>query len=237
MNEQQFKEALSHKGIGLSDGQLSQFRQYYETLVDWNGRMNLTAITAKADVYLKHFYDSLSVAFYFDFQQQLKIIDVGAGAGFPSIPLKICFPHLDVSIVDSLNKRITFLNALAEELEMTGVTFYHDRAEDFGHKPEHREQYDVSLARAVARLPVLAEFCLPLVKKDGSFIAMKGAGAEEERQDAKKAVAVLGGETSTIHPFHLPKEEGERSIIVISKTKATPKKYPRKPGVPAKKPL
>lgn len=236
MNEQEFKEALSDKGIDLSNGQLAQFRIYYQELVEWNEKMNLTAITDQPSVYLKHFYDSITAAFYLDFTQPMKMCDVGAGAGFPSIPLKICFPHIEVTIVDSLNKRIQFLNHLSEKLELSGVEFVHSRAEDFG-QSAHRESYDLVTARAVARLSVLAELCVPLVKKGGVFAAMKAASAPEELQDAQKALQKLGAEQEHIHSFQLPIEESERHIQVFRKTKATPSKYPRKPGIPNKSPI
>ncbi|QKS73375.1 16S rRNA (guanine(527)-N(7))-methyltransferase RsmG [Paenalkalicoccus suaedae] len=237
MNEQMFVDALSEKGIVLSAEQQDQFRRYHHILVDWNERMNLTAITEKESVYLKHFYDSITAAFSVDLSRTLSVVDIGAGAGFPSIPLKICFPHLDVTIVDSLNKRITFLNALAEELNLTGVSFYHDRAEQFARKPEHREQYDLAISRAVARLPVLAELCVPLVKQGGQFVAMKGAGAAEEVTSAKKAYKLLGVELIEQVDFSLPIEESERSILIANKVKKTPKTYPRKPGTPNKQPI
>ncbi|RNF39932.1 16S rRNA (guanine(527)-N(7))-methyltransferase RsmG [Planococcus salinus] len=237
MNEQQFKDALSEKGIDLTDGQLAQFHTYYKELVEWNEKMNLTAITDQPSVYLKHFYDSITAAFYLDFTQPMKICDVGAGAGFPSIPLKICFPHIEVTIVDSLNKRIQFLNQLSDKLELTGVHFVHSRAEDFGQAPAHRESYDLVTARAVARLSVLAELCVPLVKKGGLFAAMKAASAVDELNDAQKALQKLGAEQHQIHSFQLPIEESERHIQVFRKTKATPSKYPRKPGVPNKSPI
>ncbi|RNA68019.1 16S rRNA (guanine(527)-N(7))-methyltransferase RsmG [Alteribacter keqinensis] len=237
MNVQEFQQELKKRGITLSDHQLSQFERYFHILVDWNERMNLTAITAKEEVYLKHFFDSVSAAFYHDFNSVETVVDIGAGAGFPSLPLKICFPHLDVTIVDSLNKRITFLHALAEELDLTGVSFYHDRAETFGKKKEHREHFDVAMARAVARLPVLSELCIPLVKKDGTFLAMKGAGAKNELSESKKAFSLLGGELIEANQFTLPQEESERSIIKIKKVNQTPGKFPRKPGTPNKQPL
>lgn len=238
MNEEQFIAALLKNGIKINVDQLAQFHRYYEELISWNERMNLTAITEKKDVFLKHFYDSISVAFYLPLQdKQWNVVDVGAGAGFPSIPLKICFPELKVTIVDSLKKRITFLNALAESLELNHVSFYHARAEDFGRQKEHREQYDLAIARAVARLPVLSELCIPLVKKEGTFIAMKGASAQEELAEGKKAIKVLGGQVQNVHTFQLPNDEGERSIIVIHKRNVTPKKYPRNPGIPNKQPI
>ncbi len=237
MNIDQFQSSLEEKGISLSSGQLDQFERYYEILVEWNGKMNLTAITDKEEVYLKHFYDSISAAFYIDFSDVESVCDVGAGAGFPSIPLKICFPHLHITIVDSLNKRISFLNHLSNELGLENTNFFHDRAETFGKKKEHRESYDVVTARAVARMSVLSELCLPLVKKGGSFVAMKAASAGEELNIGKKAIATLGGQTEKVFSFVLPEEESERNIVKINKVKETPNKYPRKPGTPNKLPL
>lgn len=237
MNPLLFASMLEEKGIVLSPRQLEQFERYYELLVEWNEKMNLTAITEKQEVYLKHFFDSISAAFYFDFNQELSLCDVGAGAGFPSIPIKICFPHLKVSIVDSLQKRITFLNHLASELGLDNVFFHHDRAETFAQRPEQRESYDLVMARAVARLSVLSELCIPLAKKGGNFLAMKAAAGQEELGQAKKAIQVLGGEVADIQNFQLPFEESERTIITIRKTRPTPKKYPRKPGTPNKMPI
>ncbi|MCI1592837.1 MULTISPECIES: 16S rRNA (guanine(527)-N(7))-methyltransferase RsmG [Heyndrickxia] len=237
MNIEQFTKQLEEKGISLSSKQLQQFERYFELLVEWNEKMNLTAITEKNDVYLKHFFDSITAAFYVNFNEPLKICDVGAGAGFPSIPLKICFPEIKVTIVDSLQKRISFLDNLSKELELKDTFFYHDRAETFAQKSEHREQYDLVTARAVARMSVLSELCIPLVKQNGLFVAMKAANANEELQAASKALKLLGAEVEAIHSFTLPYEESERNIIVINKNKQTPKKYPRKPGTPNKLPL
>jgi len=237
MNIEQFTNMLGEKGIHLDSNQLSMFERYYELLVEWNEKMNLTAITDKQEVYLKHFYDSVTAAFFIDFKKPIKVCDVGAGAGFPSIPIKICFPEIDLSIVDSLNKRITFLEHLSSELGLKNTHFYHDRAETFGGNPKFREQYDLVTARAVARMSVLSELCLPLVKEGGQFVAMKAANAEEELIAADRAIKQLGGKLSTVHSFTLPIEESNRNIIVISKIKKTPKKYPRKPGTPNKLPL
>ncbi|WP_144513470.1 16S rRNA (guanine(527)-N(7))-methyltransferase RsmG [Bacillus sp. FJAT-22090] len=237
MNEEQFKLALHEKGITLNDVQLAQFKKYYELLVEWNEKMNLTAITDEPSVYLKHFFDSISASFYEDFNGSFSICDVGAGAGFPSIPLKICFPDLKVTIVDSLNKRIQFLTNLSKELNLTNVHFVHARAEEFGQNSEYREKYDIVTARAVARLSVLSELCVPLVKVGGRFIAMKAASASDELKDAKKALNVLGSEKSAEYSFLLPIEESERTLYVFSKTKSTPKRYPRKPGIPNKTPI
>ncbi|MGM0853663.1 MAG: 16S rRNA (guanine(527)-N(7))-methyltransferase RsmG [Bacillota bacterium] len=237
MNVNEFQSMLEEKGVSLSPQQLNQFERYYELLVEWNEKMNLTAITEKEDVYLKHFYDSISAAFYVDFSQITTLCDVGAGAGFPSIPLKICFPHLHISIVDSLNKRITFLNHLSDELGLENTNFYHDRAETFGKNKAHREKYDMVTARAVARMSVLSELCLPLVKKGGLFVAMKASNVKEELSNAKKAIGMLGGQTDKMYSFVLPEEESERNIVKIDKVKETPNKYPRKPGTPNKLPL
>ncbi len=237
MNEEQFILGLKEHGIELSEKQQEQFRQYFELLVEWNEKMNLTAITDAPSVYLKHFYDSITAAFYVDLNGLKTICDVGAGAGFPSIPLKICFPELHVTIVDSLNKRIGFLEHLATILQLENVHFVHARAEDFGQNPKYREKFDIVTARAVARLSVLAELCVPLVKKGGIFISMKGAAAGDELADAKKALSVLGAVIKEEHSFTLPIENSERSIFVFDKEKNTPKKYPRKPGVPNKSPI
>lgn len=237
MNEEQFIQGLKEHGIELDEKQTGQFRQYFELLVEWNEKMNLTAITDAPSVYLKHFYDSISAAFYIDLSGQKTICDVGAGAGFPSIPLKICFPELHVTIVDSLNKRIGFLEHLATQLQLENVHFVHARAEDFGQNPKYREKFDIVTARAVARLSVLAELCVPLVKEGGIFISMKGAAAEDELADAKKALSVLGAVIKEEYSFTLPIENSERNIFVFDKEKNTPKKYPRKPGVPNKSPI
>lgn len=237
LDTESFRTKLSEHGINLSAKQLDQFSTYFKQLVEWNEKINLTAITNKPDVYLKHFFDSITAAFYYDFTQEAHICDVGAGAGFPSLPLKICFPHLKITIVDSLKKRINFLNQLAEHLELSDVSFYHDRAELFGRQNQHRESYDIVMARAVARTSVLSELCLPLVKQGGDFIAMKGPNAESELDDANKAISLLGAEVKAIHTFDLPDDNGERHIVLMQKVKKTPGKYPRKPGVPNKTPL
>ncbi|MEK9200216.1 16S rRNA (guanine(527)-N(7))-methyltransferase RsmG [Ureibacillus sp. FSL E2-3493] len=237
MNEQQFIEALKNKGIELSDQQIAQFKKYFELLVEWNEKMNLTAITDVEGVYLKHFYDSISASFYFDFTKVQSVCDVGAGAGFPSLPIKICFPHLHVTIVDSLNKRITFLNHLSEQLQLDHVEFVHARAEEFGQNASYREKFEVVTARAVARLAVLSELCFPLVKQGGYFVALKAAAGPEELKDAKKAITTLGGSLKEEFAYTLPIEESERTLYVFDKVKHTPKKYPRKPGVPNKTPI
>ncbi|WP_042147671.1 16S rRNA (guanine(527)-N(7))-methyltransferase RsmG [Paucisalibacillus sp. EB02] len=237
MNPTQFAKALEKQGITLTEKQMQQFDTYFKTLVEWNEKINLTALTEEEDVYLKHFYDSISAAFYHDFTANQHICDVGAGAGFPSIPLKICFPNIKVTIVDSLQKRIGFLNHLAAQLELTDVAFYHDRAETFGKNGKFRESFDTVMARAVARMSVLSELCIPLVKKNGVFIAMKGAQATEELESGKTAIEVLGGEIESTNTFTLPEENSERSIVIVRKKRQSPKKYPRKPGTPNKEPI
>jgi len=237
MNPEQFLHSLENKGIILTEQQVHQFELYFRTLVEWNKKINLTALTDKEDVYLKHFYDSITPAFYYDFNKDLHICDIGAGAGFPSIPLKICFPKLKVTIVDSLKKRIGFLNHLADILDLEDVSFYHDRAENFGRNKQKRGTFDIVMARAVARMSVLSELCLPLAKKNGVFIAMKGSKTEEELEVGKKAIGLLGGEVNQIYTFTLPKEDSERSIILIDKKRTTAKKYPRKPGTPGREPI
>lgn len=237
MNEQTFIDTLKESGITLTDKQIKQFKTYFEMLVEWNEKINLTAVTEKEEVYLKHFFDSVTPSFYIDFNEIETICDVGAGAGFPSIPLKIVYPHLQITIVDSLNKRIKFLNELAASLDLDKVNFVHDRAETFGKSQQYRESFDLVTARAVARLSVLSELCLPLVKKGGQFVALKGSQGNEELEDAQFAISVLGGEVKTVHEFTLPLEESMRQIITIDKLRQTPKKYPRKPGTPNKEPL
>lgn len=227
---------LSTHGIELSDKQQQQFQTYYQMLVEWNEKMNLTSITEEHEVYLKHYYDSIAASFYTDLTKELTICDIGAGAGFPSIPLKIIFPNLKVTIVDSLNKRIHFLNQLADALDLEHVSFVHDRAETFG-KGVYRESYDIVTARAVARLSVLSELCIPLVKKGGQFIALKSSKGEEELEEARFGIGVLGGKVLDTISYELPENAGERQMIIIDKRSQTPKKYPRKPGTPNKSPL
>lgn len=237
MNEQDFKDALLKKDIELSDSQLDQFATYYEMLIEWNEKVNLTAITEKNEVYLKHFYDSITPGLYDDFTKLETICDVGAGAGFPSLPLKICYPHLQVTIIDSLQKRIHFLQQLIDRLQLTNVHLVHSRAEDAGQELKYREQFDVVTARAVARMTVLSEYCLPFCKKGGHFIALKGSSASEELSAAKNAIHTLGGEVTKVESFHLPLERSERSVIWIKKINNTPKKYPRQAGTPNRKPI
>ena len=237
MLPEEFQQALQSKGIVVTEKQMNQFHRYYELLVEWNEKMNLTAITEEKEVYLKHFYDSITLALSVELKADATLCDVGSGAGFPSIPLKIVFPELHITIVDSLNKRITFLKTIVDALNLTNVSLYHDRAETFGQNKAHRASFDYVTARAVARLNVLAELCLPLVKQGGFFYALKAAKSEEELVEAKPAIAILGGKFIEDKVDHLPILGDERHTLVIEKRKETPKKYPRKPGMPNKQPI
>lgn len=233
----QLNQILGENGIELTTEQHHQFARYYALLVEWNEKMNLTAITEEAEVYLKHFFDSLTLAFHYDLSKVSTIADIGAGAGFPSIPLKIAFPHLKLTIVESLNKRITFLKEVVRELGLTDVTFHHGRAEDMGRVVGLRDSFDLVTARAVARLNVLSELCMPFVRPGGVFAAMKGAKAEEEVAEAKTACKELKGRVRASFALTLPLEQSERSIILIDKVERTPKQYPRKAGTPNKQPI
>ncbi|MED1795375.1 16S rRNA (guanine(527)-N(7))-methyltransferase RsmG [Brevibacillus nitrificans] len=237
MTKEQFAEALAAKGIVLTERQMTQFDQFFHLLVEWNEKMNLTGITEEGQVYNKHFYDSITPSFYFPFEKAESVVDIGGGAGFPSIPLKICFPHLKMTIIDSLNKRMNFLQHVASELGLENVNPVHGRAEERGQEPAHREKYDLVVARAVARMNLLSEFCLPFAKVGGHFVALKGAEMTLELNEAKKAIKTLGGKTRKVETFQLMEEAGERNIVVVEKVEATPKTYPRKAGIPAKKPI
>ena len=236
MNKEQFYSAVKEKvGIELSDLQKKQYNRYYELVVEWNQKINLTAITEEEEFYTKHFFDSISLAFFKNYSNIESICDVGSGAGFPSIPLKILYPNLKVTIVDSLNKRIKFLNLVKDELGLTDCNFVHARAEEFGQNKEYRESFEIVTARAVARLNVLSELCLPLVRKNGYFLSLKAQKAEEETKEATNAIKILGGKLEKDLNFDIEGEE--RHILEIRKAKETPNKYPRKAGTPNKKPL
>ena len=237
MNKKLFIDLLVQNDIHLTEYQANQFQLYYNTLVEWNKKVNLTAITEENEVYLKHFYDSITPSFFLPFHDVNTVCDIGAGAGFPSIPLKICFPHLHITIVDSLKKRVHFLEYLVELLQLTNVKLVHSRAEDFGQKKANREKFDVVTARAVAKMAVLAEYCLPVCNIGGMFISLKGMNIDEELKQAKKAIRVLGGEIVENKEFLLPIEKSERSIVLIKKVSKTMKVYPRKAGTPAKNPI
>jgi 16S rRNA (guanine527-N7)-methyltransferase len=232
-----FKSEVEKMGITLSEAQMAQYAVYFKWLVEWNEKMNLTAITDEQGVYFKHFYDSMTLLSVPSFKRSGKLLDVGAGAGFPSLPVLIASPSLEVTVLDSLNKRIGFLNELAGALQVSGFQAVHGRAEDFAKPDLWREKFDQVTARAVARLNVLLELCLPYVKEGGHFFAMKGPDADNEVSEAKRALDILGGRVVDIVKTSLPVEEGQRNIIVVEKVKATPKQYPRKAGTPSKNPL
>lgn len=235
--QEQFAAWLEPYGLQVTEQQFKQFDQYVEVLADWNERMNLTGITERGAVYEKHFYDSLTLSFYVSMNEVRSMADIGSGAGFPGIPLKIMFPHLQLTIVDSLNKRIQFLQHLVNELGLDGVTCLHARAEEAARKQEHRDQYDLVTARAVARLNVLNEFCLPFVRKNGLFASMKGANPKEEVAEAARSMQVLQASLMEEHALKLPLEHSERHIVIVQKKGPTPKAYPRKPGTPLKSPI
>ena len=232
-----FEEELEKLNINLTEHQKEQFDRYYEMLVEWNNVMNLTGITDYDEVNLKHFTDSLTLVRNIDMNKIDAVIDIGTGAGFPGLPIKIAFPHIHVVLLDSLNKRIKFLNAVIEELDLADVETLHGRAEDYAKRKEYREQFDLCVSRAVANLATLSEYCLPYVKKGGVFLPYKSGEIDEEVVQAKKAVTILGGTLREVIKFQLPGSEIGRSFVKIEKVKPTAKKYPRKAGLPAKEPL
>ena len=227
-----------HKlGISLTKQQSEQLYEYYRLLVEWNIFMNLTGITEFSEVVQKHFVDSLSIVKVKNMNDVDNLIDVGTGAGFPGLPLKIVFPHLKVTLLDSLNKRIDFLNAVIEKTGLTGIETIHGRAEDFAKPGLKREIYDLCVSRAVANLATLSEYCLPYVKIGGEFIPYKSGEVADELQDAKSAVFLLGGKVESCENFDLPGSDIHRSLVRIKKVGGCPKKYPRKAGMPSKVPL
>ncbi|MDO4453215.1 MAG: 16S rRNA (guanine(527)-N(7))-methyltransferase RsmG [Eubacteriales bacterium] len=223
--------------LSISEKQEEQFMKYYELLVEWNKVMNLTGITEFDEVMRKHFLDSLSIVKAIEKKDALRVLDLGTGAGFPGIPLKIMFPEWDIVLLDSLNKRIKFLNEVIGQLGLERISAIHGRAEDFARKEEYREKFDLVVSRAVANLASLSEYCLPYVKQQGAFVSYKASNVEEEVNEAKKAVTVLGGNLEKIVEFQLPDTDIDRTLLVIQKIKKTPGKYPRKAGLPSKEPI
>lgn len=230
-------EKVKELSIVLNDKQIQQFEQYYNILVEWNKVMNLTAITEYEEVVEKHFLDSLTIVNAIHVEKIETLIDVGTGAGFPGIPLKIAFPHLKVTLLDSLNKRIKFLNEVIDLLELNDIKAIHGRAEDYAKQAEYREQYDICVSRTVANLATLSEYCLPYVKVDGLFVPYKSGEIDEELKSSEKAVSILGGKVEEVVKFQLPGTDIGRSFVKIHKIKETKKKYPRKAGMPTKEPL
>ena len=239
MKKEEFKKVLYEKvkqiGIELKEEQLEKFYLYMNILLEWNEKINLTAITNEDEIILKHFVDSLTINKYIEDSKSL--IDVGTGAGFPGIPIKILRQDLKITLLDSLNKRINFLNEVIEKLELKNIECIHGRAEEFGKNKNYREKYDISTSRAVANMSTLSEYLIPFVKIGGKVLAMKGDKAEEELEEAKKAIKLLGGKVENIDNFYLPNSDIKRSIIIIKKIEKTEMKFPRKPGMPAKEPI
>lgn len=232
-----FENKLNALGITLTDIQKKQFDQFYELLVEWNKVMNLTGITEYEEVNEKHFIDSLSLINAINVYNVETVIDIGTGAGFPGIPLKIAFPHLKVVLLDSLNKRINFLNTVIQELGLKDIKTIHGRAEDYAKQSEYREQFDLCVSRAVANLSTLSEYCLPYVRVGGMFIPYKSGEIDDEVQQAEKAIHILGGKLDKVIKFQLPGTEINRSFVKVGKIQNTGKKYPRKAGLPSKEPI
>ncbi len=231
-------EKLSEVGMSLADEQMGQMSEYYSLLIEWNEKMNLTAVTEPQEAAVKHVLDSLMIAQVLHSEQMVgPAADVGTGAGLPGIPLRIAYPDLEISLIDSLRKRLSFLEAVIERLALKSVGVFHFRAEDAGRSQQHREKYPLVVARAVARLPVLLEYCLPLCKVGGLFVAYKGPGVAEEVEAGAKAAEALGGKLIEMKEYDLPEGMGQRSLVVYTKEASTPNKYPRKAGMPAKQPL
>ncbi|MBQ9766089.1 MAG: 16S rRNA (guanine(527)-N(7))-methyltransferase RsmG [Lachnospiraceae bacterium] len=232
-----FTKGLRELNIELDDSKIKQFIDFYEMLVEKNKVMNLTAITEYDEVVVKHFLDSISIGKYVDFKEGQTIIDVGTGAGFPGIPLKIAFPMINATLLDSLNKRIKFLEEVRDALELDKLNMIHGRAEDYGQDTNYREKYDYCVSRAVANMSTLAEYCLPFVKVGGYFVSYKSGNIEEELNNAKSALKILGAKVEKVESFILPDSDISRSLVFIKKIEPMKKKYPRKAGLPSKEPL
>ncbi len=239
MEFNEFKEKMilnvDKLGITLSEIQLKQFYNYMNLLIEWNKKINLTAITEPNEIILKHFVDSLTISKYIS--DGTRVVDVGTGAGFPGIPLKIYRKDIEITLLDSLQKRINFLDEVIRELNLEKIETIHSRVEDFGKDKKYREKFDIATSRAVANLATLSEYLLPLVKVGGKAISMKGSLIEEELELSKNAIKILGGKVEKVDEFNLPNSDISRNIILINKIKETPNKYPRKAGEPSKKPL
>lgn len=231
------EEGCRELGITLDEIQKKQFTDFYEYLVEKNKVMNLTGITEFQEVLVKHFLDSLACVKAVDMSRIKRIMDIGTGAGFPGVPLKIAFPHLEACLLDSLKKRVNFLEETFQMLKLENITAIHGRAEEYAKNKQYRETYDLCVSRAVSNLATLSEYCLPYVKTGGYFISYKSGTVQEEVEQAQKAVKILGGKIQNVVYFQLPDSEIQRSLVVIEKIKATPGRYPRKAGTPLKEPL
>ena len=234
-NTEKFRQGLANLKLELTEKQIEQFLKYYEMLIEKNKVMNLTAITEYDEVIEKHFLDSISLCQVYDLSKPVKILDMGTGAGFPGVPLKIAFPEVEITLADSLNKRIKFLDEVVAELGLEKVTTVHTRAEELARNKDHRESYDLVVSRAVANLSTLGEYCIPFVKMGGSFVSYKSGEVDEEVNAAGKAIKILGGQIKDVYKFDL--SDQKRSFVTIEKIKTTPKTYPRKAGTPSKEPL
>ena len=231
------RQGIEDFGIEASDKMLADFQKYKEILVEWNQKMNLTGIEDEKEVFIKHFLDSISAVSKGYIKNGMSLIDVGTGAGFPGMPLRISLPDLKVTLLDSLNKRIKFLNQVILDLSLNNISAVHSRAEDLAQQKEYREHYDFCVSRAVANLATLSEYCLPFVKKKGYFISYKSEKITEEYEQAKKAIKILGGNYKNQVEFYLPQSDIYRNLFIIEKIDVTPKKYPRKAGMPSKEPI
>lgn len=233
--KQEFEKYLLKMDIELSEEQYNQFYKYMNILIEWNQKINLTAITEPKEIILKHFVDCLAIVKYID--KDKTVIDVGTGAGFPGIPLKIYRKDLKITLVDSLNKRINFLSEVINQLNLKEIKAIHGRAEELGKDKKYREQFDVATSRAVANLSTLSEYLIPFVKKEEKVLFMKTLDVDEELEKAEKAIKILGGKIEKVNKFYLPNSEIGRSVVIVRKEKETPNKFPRKPGTPAKEPI
>ncbi len=236
-NLDRFIHGIESLNLNLTEKQINQFIQFYELLVEKNKVMNLTGITEWEEVVQKHFLDSLTLIRISNVEKLNSLIDVGTGAGFPGIPLKIAFPNLNITLMDSLNKRIKFLQEVIEKCGLENIEVIHSRAEDLARKDEYREMYDICVSRAVANLSSLSEYCLPFVKVGGQFVSYKSGAVEDEVKNAKKAIQILGGELNQVDKFSLPDSDISRALVVIHKVKNCGKKYPRKAGIVTSNPL
>lgn len=232
-----FRKDLEALQIVLNEEQLCQFMSYYELLVEWNQVMNLTAITDFEEVCKKHFTDSLSLVKAYKINAPISVIDVGTGAGFPGIPLKIAFPDIEVILLDSLHKRVDFLKTVIDNLGLKKIEALHGRAEDYAKEKKFREQFDLCVSRAVSNFSTLSEYCIPYVKIGGHFISYKSEKLSEEKKDAEYAISVLGGEIEDQISFQIPNSDINRNLLIVRKKKETPANYPRKAGLPLKKPI
>ena len=233
--QEKLKKECERMQIDIKENQIEKFYIYMNLLLEWNQKINLTAITDCDEIIIKHFIDSLTICKYL--KKESSVVDVGTGAGFPGIPIKIVREDLNIILVDSLNKRIRFLEEIIKKLELENIKAIHSRAEEFGRNIKYREKFDYATSRAVANLSTLSEYLIPLVKIKGKVISMKGSTIDEELEESKKAINVLGGKILNIDEFNLPSSDIKRNIVIIEKVKNTPNKYPRKPGTPAKEPI